>query len=303
MPSKTLEVTLPQMGESVTEGVVGAWRKQVGDQVAAGETLVEIQTDKIDAEVPSPVAGVLVRIVAPEGEVVAVGAPLAEMAPGEGSPGPAAKSGNEPSAQTAQEPSAGPLAAPVPVPLPALGESVTEGVVGTWHKQPGDQIAAGETLVEIQTDKVDAEVPAPVGGTVLEVLVTEGETVSVGTVMARIQPGATTVDDREPAPSAPTPRAPQPAARSSLQVDASPLARRRADLDGVDLGKVEGTGPGGMVRRDDVLAGPNPAGQAGSATVPIKGTSAKLVEAMEKSLTIPTATSFRTIEVPILEAR
>ncbi len=303
LPSKTLEVTLPQMGESVTEGVVGAWRKQVGDQVAAGETLVEIQTDKIDAEVPSPVAGVLVRIVAPEGEVVAVGAPLAEMAPGEGSPGPAAKSGNEPSAQTAQEPSAGPLAAPVPVPLPALGESVTEGVVGTWHKQPGDQIAAGETLVEIQTDKVDAEVPAPVGGTVLEVLVTEGETVSVGTVMARIQPGATTVDDREPAPSAPTPRAPQPAARSSLQVDASPLARRRADLDGVDLGKVEGTGPGGMVRRDDVLAGPNPAGQAGSATVPIKGTSAKLVEAMEKSLTIPTATSFRTIEVPILEAR
>jgi 2-oxoglutarate decarboxylase len=298
-----MDVTLPQMGESVTEGVVGAWRKQVGDEVAAGETLVEIQTDKIDAEVPAPAAGVLVRIVAPEGEVVAVGATLAEMALSGASAGGPARAGASPSPQPAEERRTEPPAAPVEVPLPALGESVTEGVVGTWHKRPGDTIAAGETLVEIQTDKVDAEVPAPVGGTVLEVLVPEGETVSVGTVMARIQPGPNLPGPSGVAPPEPAGRVAVPPAPARPEVDASPLARRRAALDGVDLGQVQGTGPGGMVRRDDVVAGPPAAMAASSTTVPIKGTSAKLVEAMEQSLTIPTATSFRTIEVPILEVR
>ena len=298
-----MEVTLPQMGESVTEGVVGAWRKQVGDEVAAGETLVEIQTDKIDAEVPAPAAGVLVRIVAPEGEVVAVGAPLAEMALS-GPPSEASDASRKaPSPPAAEDGRAEPAAAPVEVPLPALGESVTEGVVGTWHKHPGDAIAAGETLVEIQTDKVDAEVPAPVGGTVLEVLVPEGETVSVGTVMATIKPGPKLADHVETAPSEPAAPVAAAPARSHPEVDASPLARRRAALDGVDLSQVQGTGPGGMVRRDDVVVAQTVAPAAGSTTVPIKGSSARLVEAMEQSLTIPTATSFRTIEVPILEAR
>ncbi len=297
-----MEVTLPQMGESVTEGVVGAWRKQPGDQVAAGETLVEIQTDKIDAEVPAPADGVLVRIVAPEGEVVAVGATLAELAPGEAAAGRAPESGNGDALGTSSTTPAAEPAAPVPVPLPALGESVTEGVVGTWHKKPGDEIAAGETLVEIQTDKVDAEVPAPIGGTVLEVLVPEGETVSVGTVMATIQPGTPAGDRPASVPVPPEPKLSGEATASVLETDASPLARRRAVQDGVDLSRVEGTGPGGMVRRDDVVR--SEAAPAGGATVvPIKGTSAKLVEAMEESLTIPTATSFRTIEVPVLEAR
>ncbi len=159
MPPKTLAVTLPQMGESVTEGVVGSWRKQVGDQVAAGETLVEIQTDKIDAEVPAPESGQLVRILAAEGDVVAVGGPLAEIEVGAGVNG----SPSAPAREVAAPPAgpASPAAEPVPVPLPALGESVTEGVVGTWRKQVGDQISAGETLVEIQTDKVTAELPSP----------------------------------------------------------------------------------------------------------------------------------------------
>ncbi|MHB1640048.1 MAG: multifunctional oxoglutarate decarboxylase/oxoglutarate dehydrogenase thiamine pyrophosphate-binding subunit/dihydrolipoyllysine-residue succinyltransferase subunit [Candidatus Dormibacteria bacterium] len=306
MPSKTLEVTLPAMGESVTEGVVGTWRKQVGDEVAAGETLVEIQTDKIDAEVPAPAAGVLVRIVASEGQVVAVGAPLAEMelaemttersaapSPAEGHPDPAV--GSPPVEVTLSE--------PVPVPLPALGESVTEGVVGVWHKQVGDHIGAGETLVEIQTDKVDAEVPAPVGGILLDLLVPEGETVSVGTVLARIQPAGVAAAVAKPEKLAAPLPAVAPADRSLLEADASPLARRQSALIGVALSQVAGTGPGGMIRRDDVVAGTPSARPEAPETLPIKGASAKLVEAMEQSLTIPTATSFRTIEVPILELR
>jgi len=304
VPPKTLAVTLPQMGESVTEGVVGSWRKQVGDQVAAGETLVEIQTDKIDAEVPAPESGQLVRILAAEGAVVAVGGPLAEIEVGAGGNGssqaPAGDQAAAPPAPTA------PAGEPVPVPLPALGESVTEGVVGTWRKGVGDQIAAGETLVEIQTDKVDAEVPSPVTGTVLEVIVPEGETVAVGTVLARIEPGAA------PAASSPTPAGPPLAvtptsapAPARADVDATPLARRAAALSGIDLGRVQGSGPGGVVRRDDVVAAPRGTStHAGPAlTVPITGSAAVLVDAMEASLHIPTATSFRTLEVPTLSNR
>jgi 2-oxoglutarate dehydrogenase E1 component len=316
LPSKTLAVTLPQMGESVTEGVVGTWRKQVGDQVAAGETLVEIQTDKIDAEVPSPESGRLVRIVATEGEVVAVGGSLAEIevgASGNGQAAPVAASAGGVVAPEEGAPSPeGPASRTevVEVPLPALGESVTEGVVGTWRKQVGDQVAAGETLVEIQTDKVDAELPAPVGGTVTEILVPEGESVSVGTVLALIQPGsvgAAPAASSAKAPAAiPAPAAPETSSRSQQEVDATPLARRAAAIAGTDLGAVHGTGPGGLVRRNDVTGrarGTAPKVAGTSQTVPIEGSAAVLVEAMEESLRIPTATSFRTIEVPVLEAR
>jgi 2-oxoglutarate dehydrogenase E1 component len=304
------------MGESVTEGVVGTWRKQVGDQVAAGETLVEIQTDKIDAEVPSPESGRLVRIVATEGEVVAVGGSLAEIevgasGNGQAAPAPASAGGVVPPQEGAPSPK-GPDASieAVEVPLPALGESVTEGVVGSWRKQVGGTVAAGETLVEIQTDKVDAELPAPVGGTVTEIRVPEGETVSVGTVLALIQPGPVGAAPVEPSAKAPTrdhaPSVPETSGRSQLEVDATPLARRAAAISGTDPGAVQGTGPGGLVRRNDVTGratatAPKAAGP--SQAVPIKGSAAVLVEAMEKSLRIPTATSFRTMEVPVLEAR
>ena len=304
VPPKTLAVTLPQMGESVTEGVVGSWRKQVGDQVAAGETLVEIQTDKIDAEVPAPESGQLVRILAAEGDVVAVGGPLAEIEVGAGVNG----SPSAPAREVAAPPAgpASPAAEPVPVPLPALGESVTEGVVGTWRKQVGDQISAGETLVEIQTDKVDAEVPSPVDGRVLEVMVPEGETVAVGAVLARIEPGATVTSPVHPPVAPPLAATPlPPTAPVPSDLDATPLARRAAALQGVDLARVPGSGPGGVVRRDDVVAAPtgSPAPAAPPLTVPIKGSAAVLVDAMEASLGIPTATSFRTLEVPVLSSR
>ena len=301
MPGRTLEVTLPQMGESITEGVIGSWRRQVGEQVAAGDTLVEVQTDKIDAEVPAPEGGRLARILAQEGDTVAVGAPLAVLEVDDllATPGaPAGESGLAPVAG-GESTSSTEL---VEVPLPALGESVTEGVVGSWHRRVGEAVAAGDTLVEIQTDKVDAEVPSPVSGTLVDILVEEGATVAVGTPLARVaaagELGAVAV--ATPAPTRPPSLAgPREAA---APVDATPLARRAAALSGTDLDRVRGTGPGGVVRRGDVLrAGED--GPARGEVVPIKGSAAVLVQAMEASLGVPTATSFRTFEVPVLVER
>ncbi|HUY25415.1 MAG TPA: multifunctional oxoglutarate decarboxylase/oxoglutarate dehydrogenase thiamine pyrophosphate-binding subunit/dihydrolipoyllysine-residue succinyltransferase subunit, partial [Candidatus Saccharimonadales bacterium] len=314
MPKRTLEVTLPQMGESVTEGVVGNWRKRVGDQVAAGETLVEVQTDKIDAEVPAPESGTLSRILAEEGQTVAVGAGLAEIELGKPNNGqaplppapelPPAEAEETPPQAVAPSLTADPEV--IPVPLPALGESVTEGVVGSWLKQVGDQISVGETLVEIQTDKVDAEVPSPATGVVTEILVQEGETVAAGTILALITGSSTGVQATDGAgrggPAKAQPTAQTPAADG---VDATPLARRRAALEGVGLGAVQGTGPGGLVRGADVQAsGTTSSTSTGERrTEPIKGTRLALVQAMEGSLGIPTATSFRTIEVGAIEVR
>ncbi len=306
MPTETVAVTLPSLGESVTEGIVGSWRKRVGDPVALGETLVEIQTDKVDAEVPSPAEGRLAAILAAEGETVAVGAGLAEIevgavdhdgrAPVEEPPGPAAAAPEEP-------PSEG-MAEPVPVPLPALGESVTEAVVGSWQKRVGDPVALGETLVEIQTDKVDAELPSPAAGRLERILVEEGATVTAGTVLATIAPSANGAAAPEAAPEAPA--VPTPATRPGPAAAASPLARSRAFGAGLDLDLLSGTGPGGMVRGADVeraLEGTPEAAPAAAESSPIKGARKALVEAMEASLQIPTATSFRTIEVGALRAR
>ena len=327
MPKRTLEVTLPQMGESVTEGVVGSWRKHVGDQVTAGEALVEVQTDKIDAEVPAPESGLLTRILAEEGETVAVGGSLAEIELGQTGNGqtppaepaaPLASARRRDEAEAPPPPSApGAGTAPagaVPSPgdpagitdvrLPALGESVTEGIVGSWLKQVGDPINFGDTLAEIQTDKVDAEVPSPVTGVLLEILVPEGEAVAAGTVLARVSGSATS--PREGATAAlppPGPASLPPAGET--EIAATPLAKRRAALHGVDLQAVKGNGPGGLVRGSDVLAGPKPShvSPAESSTTPIKGSRLALVNAMEESLSIPTATSFRTLEVGVMEAR
>lgn len=332
MPGKTVAVTLPSMGESVTEGTVGAWRKQVGDPVAAGEAIVEIQTDKIDAEVPAPAAGRISAILAEEGQTVPVGASLAEIevgADGHGDANPeppaaeaAPAAGAEPAPAAPRGPAEG---ASIPVPLPALGESVAEGIVGSWRKQPGDAVTQGETLVEIQTDKVDAEIPSPASGLLAEILVPEGETVAVGTVIARITASAqvrTGVPPEAPAaaaqapsaaaqapaaaaqaPAAPGP-APASAARPRPEIPATPLARRRAALAAVDIAGVEGSGPAGLVRGPDVTRAASQPAQTGSRTSsPLKGASLALVQAMDESLGIPTATSMRTFEVAILDSR
>src|SRR3954471_12586263 len=184
----TTQVTMPAMGESVTEGTVLEWHKQEGDTVEVDEVLVEISTDKVDAEVPSPAAGVLLKIHAPEGETVNVGALLAEI----GSNGGGAAA---PQAAPQEAPAGPPGGAPaeaeiVDITTPAGGESVTEGTILEWAVKVGDQVSDGDTVVELSTDKVDMELPAPATGTITEILFEEGATVTVGQVIARMRAGA-----------------------------------------------------------------------------------------------------------------
>jgi multifunctional 2-oxoglutarate metabolism enzyme len=301
----TVQVVMPQMGDSVAEGTILEWHKAEGDSVSADETIVEISTDKVDAEVPAPIAGTLVRILAPEGETVAVGSVLAEIAPGEGDG--TATNGGAPAA--APEPD-GP-AETLEITMPQMGESVTEGTVLEWHKGAGEAIAVDETIVEISTDKVDAEVPAPASGTLTEVLVAPGETVTVGQVLARMSAtGGGGVPATAPA-SAPTasgaPAAAPTASPEAGDADASPVARRVAAVHGVPLERVHGTGPGGRIVKGDVLAAANgdataPAARPAGATQ-LKGGAAMLAKYMDESRSIPTATSFRTLTVTTLTAR
>jgi len=168
-------VIMPALGESVTEGTVTTWLKSVGDTVALDEPLVEVSTDKVDSEVPSPAAGVLLQILVAEDETVEVGTQLAVI----GDPSEAPQDGPAPAQDSAPEPtSSAPIEAPVSAPapaasspvagtevlMPALGESVTEGTVTTWLKSVGDAVELDEPLVEVSTDKVDSEVPSPAAG-------------------------------------------------------------------------------------------------------------------------------------------
>lgn len=229
-------VVLPALGESVTEGTVTRWLKKVGDSVQADEGLLEISTDKVDTEIPSPVSGVIEEILVQEDETVEIGAVLAKI--GDGSSAPAeseptesapAESAPEQSAPAEPAPQETPAeSAPAPaasgdakdVVLPELGESVTEGTVTRWLKQVGDDVAVDEPLLEISTDKVDTEIPSPIAGTLTEILVQEDETVEVGAVLARVGSGAAAAPAEsapaapaeEKAPEAPAPQSEAPAA-------------------------------------------------------------------------------------------
>ena len=283
-------VTMPALGESVTEGTVTTWLKQVGDTVELDEPIVEVSTDKVDSEVPSPVAGVLLEILVPEDETVEVGTEIARI--GDASEASAAPAAAPVEAAAPAAAPAAPAAAPAPaatpaqgteVRMPALGESVTEGTVTTWLKSVGDAVDADEPLLEVSTDKVDSEVPSPVAGFLAEIRVPEDETVEVGTVVAIISssaPSAAPVAEAA-APAAPVaPAAPAaPAApvdpfpnASTLAQTASaapvvetpvavtgsayvtPIVRKLARELGVDLASVSGTGVGGRVRREDIEA-------------------------------------------------
>jgi len=215
-------VVLPALGESVTEGTVTRWLKKVGDSVQADEGLLEISTDKVDTEIPSPVSGVIEEILVDEDETVEIGAVLAKI--GDGSSAPAesapeesapaeASAPEEPAAEAPAQDEAPAESAPASsapassgdakdVVLPELGESVTEGTVTRWLKQVGDDVAVDEPLLEISTDKVDTEIPSPIAGTLTEILVQEDETVEVGAVLARVGSGAAAAP-AESAPAAP----------------------------------------------------------------------------------------------------
>ena len=222
-------VTMPALGESVTEGTVTTWLKQVGDTVELDEPIVEVSTDKVDSEVPSPVAGVLLEILVPEDETVEVGTEIARIGDASEASAPAAAPAAAPvEAPAAPAAPATPAPAPAPAPaqgtevrMPALGESVTEGTVTTWLKAVGDAVDADEPLLEVSTDKVDSEVPAPVAGFLTEIRVPEDETVEVGTVVAII---SATAPSAAPAP-APAPVAPAaPAAPAAPVAPAAPAA-------------------------------------------------------------------------------
>ena len=283
----SVNVTMPALGESVTEGTVTRWLKAVGDTVAVDEPLLEVSTDKVDTEIPSPVAGVLLSIQADEDATVEVGAVLATIgeaaeASAPAAPAPAAEPA--PAAAAAEPAPAAPAAAPAapassadatPVLMPALGESVTEGTVTRWLKAVGDTVAVDEPLLEVSTDKVDTEIPSPVAGVLLSIQADEDATVEVGAVLATI--GSAAAAPATPAAPAPTPAAPPAAptpaaATAAAAVPAAPatpvaaaapvdnadsyvtpLVRRLATQHGVDLATVKGTGVGGRIRKSDVL--------------------------------------------------
>jgi 2-oxoglutarate dehydrogenase E1 component len=315
----TIEVTLPAMGESVTEGTILEWRKQEGDTIEADEILVEVSTDKVDAEVPSPTSGTIVKLYGAEGDTVAVGAVLAEIAPG-GANGNGASGNGSATAQApppAQVPAEAETAGEiVDIVTPAGGESVTEGTILEWAVKVGDQVDDGDTVVELSTDKVDMELPAPAAGTITEILFEEGATVTVGQVIARLRTGAAAAVGAQPA-AAPPAAAPQQTDNGAGAVavpegtKVSPVAARVAAAEGVDLRGVPGTGPGGRVTKSDVLdakangavAAPEAAAAVAGERTVLKGSAAMLARYMDESREIPTATSFRTITVTTMDAR
>ncbi|MFJ8145413.1 2-oxoglutarate dehydrogenase, E2 component, dihydrolipoamide succinyltransferase [Streptomyces sp. NPDC096048] len=370
-----VSVTLPALGESVTEGTVTRWLKAEGERVEADEPLLEVSTDKVDTEIPAPASGVLSSIKVAEDETVEVGAELALIDDGTGAPAaeeaPAAE--QAPQAEQVAEPAPEPApaapsteqAAPAPAPsgdaatgggsaegtdvvLPALGESVTEGTVTRWLKSVGDSVEADEPLLEVSTDKVDTEIPAPASGTLLEIVVGEDETAEVGAKLAVIgeagaapaapaQEAPAAPAQPEPAqapaqpepaqapapqqaapaqqapaapaqqapaapaqqaPAAPAPQAPAPApapaqaaapaAPAAAQpVDdgayVTPLVRKLAAENGVDLSAVKGTGVGGRIRKQDVIAAAEAAKAAAPAPAAAAAAPAKKAPALEAS--------------------
>src|SRR3954452_12347686 len=292
----TVAVTMPAMGESVTEGTVLEWHKQEGDPIEADEVLVEISTDKVDAEVPAPAGGTIVKIHVAEGDTVEVGQLLAEISTN----GANAASGNGGAAVVEKEPAEaeGEI---VDIVTPAGGESVTEGTILEWAVKVGQTDENGQTVVEISTDKVDMELPAPSAGTITELLAEEGETVTVGQVIARMRAGAGAAPAQEEAPSGNGAAAPLETPEGAR---VSPVAARIAAAEGIDLGQVTGTRPGGRITQDDVLKGGGGAAAAAQQQrQPLKGGAAMLAKYMDESRSIPTATSFRTLTVTVMDAR
>src|SRR5271165_2078761 len=243
-----VDVVTPAAGESVSEGTILEWHAKVGDEIKLDETIVEISTDKVDVELPSPATGTITEILVEEGDTVTVGQVIARIAVGGsatvapdahepagngagsvGQAAPAVAHGNG-SAAPPTRPEPGPTATgeTVDVLTPAAGESVSEGTILEWHVKVGEQIKLDETIVEISTDKVDLELPSPATGTVSEILVAEGDTVTVGQVIARIAAGAGAA-----APSAaPAPQEGAGAPAAATEVPAgtkvSPVAARAA---------------------------------------------------------------------------
>jgi 2-oxoglutarate dehydrogenase E2 component (dihydrolipoamide succinyltransferase) len=243
------------MGESIFEGTITKWLKKAGDAVEKDEPLFEISTDKVDAEIPSPVAGVLSEIKIPEGATVGINTVVAVVMESGESVAPAA--------------TAATLAPPqVDVVMPQMGESIFEGTITKWLKKAGDAVEKDEPLFEISTDKVDAEIPSPVAGILTEIKIPEGATVGINTVVAVIGSSTAAASDAVgantsastgvSAPAAAAPKAPLAPPQGSQVVEghrlrSSPLVRRIAQENSLDLAQVVGTGSDGRITKEDIL--------------------------------------------------
>ncbi|HEY2168624.1 MAG TPA: 2-oxoglutarate dehydrogenase, E2 component, dihydrolipoamide succinyltransferase [Candidatus Angelobacter sp.] len=311
------DVVMPQMGESIFEGTITKWLKKPGDKVQRDEPLFEISTDKVDAEIPAPAAGVLkeikvkegatvqvntvVGVIDAEGSAAAATPPQAQSAPAQSAPAQSSSAKATPQADGApaeQQPPATEKSAPVQeekssapsganggagvdVVMPQMGESIFEGTITKWLKKVGDKVQRDEPLFEISTDKVDAEIPAPAAGVLREIKVKEGATVQVNSVVAVI--GGAGVQGKaaptQAAPAKPQAVQPQPAQSQPTQsqpaqqqqqpqqvvsfpagdrgqdgerLRSSPLVRRMARENNVDLNQVSGTGLGGRISKSDI---------------------------------------------------
>jgi 2-oxoglutarate dehydrogenase E2 component (dihydrolipoamide succinyltransferase) len=244
------EVVMPQMGESIFEGTITKWLKKAGDTVQKDEPLFEISTDKVDAEIPSPVAGVLSEIKVAEGSTVEINTVVAVVTEaGEAQPGGAGEPGTE-------------------VVMPQMGESIFEGTITKWLKKIGDTVQKDEPLFEISTDKVDAEIPSPVAGVLTQIKAEEGATVEINTVVAviggtlggsAVGPGTASapIAATNGATSAASDRSPEvalaPARAPGQRLRSSPLVRRIAKENRLNLDQIPGTGSEGRITKEDVL--------------------------------------------------
>jgi 2-oxoglutarate dehydrogenase E2 component (dihydrolipoamide succinyltransferase) len=312
----TFSVKMPALGESVSEGTVTRWLKAEGDQVAMDEPLLEVSTDKVDTEIPSPVAGTLQKIVVGIDQTVPVGAELAIIADGV-----APASTPAPAAPVAVAPVTPPPVAAAPAPvtptvapasssagtiitMPALGESVSEGTVTRWLKGVGDSVAVDEALLEVSTDKVDTEIPSPVAGTIISIDVPVDTTVPVGARLAVVGGAGAVSAPVTPATPAPVVAAPVVAApvvaapvvaapvvaAQPLDAYVTPIVRKLASELGVNLASVTGTGVGGRIRKEDVQsAAPKaaPAAVASAPTVSTPSAAPATAPAQRSAVTVP----------------